>query len=351
MTDTIFEPELRLLVERAQDRGVVYEEELAALSQESDLDETDLTALREELATLGIEIVDARAEDEREVVRAAVPTPDVVSANGLDMYLRQLAAYPLLTKSDEVRLAKLVEQGDDAAKQRMVTSNLRLVVSIAKKYRGHGVPFVDLIQEGTLGLVRAVEKFDWRRDLKFSTYATWWIRQAVQRAVANQSRTIRLPVHISDRMRKIEMTRASLEAKLGRTPTDEEVAAASRIELRHVAEAGELPRASTSLHQPVGEDGDAELGDMIADESAPDMVDDLDSGMRKESLQTALSRLPERKRRILELRYGLDGQDPRDLKTVAKEVGLTSERVRQLENEALSELAAFAETASLQSAA
>jgi RNA polymerase primary sigma factor len=353
MSNVIMEPSVRLFIERGRDVGVVYEDELAKLAQEADLDATDVLALRDELTVGGVEIAETRPPETAvaEEDEPAYAAGEFVSTNSLDLYLRQLADYPLLTKADETRLAKLVEQGDERAKQRMITSNLRLVVSIAKKYRGHGVPFVDLIQEGTLGLVRAVEKFDWRRDLKFSTYATWWIRQAVQRAVANQSRTIRLPVHVSDRLRKVEVTRGALEARLGRQPTDDEVAEAARLDLEHVVEAAELPRASTSLHQPVGEEGDAELGDMMADENAVDMVESLDEVMRRDTLVEAMARLTERKRRILELRYGLDGGDPRDLKTVAKDVGLTSERIRQLEAEALSELAAFSEMHALREAA
>jgi RNA polymerase primary sigma factor len=349
----ITEPTIRLFMERGRDTGLVYEEDLAVLAETCDLDEHDLAALRDELATSGVEVAEARPT---EAVEAEVSIPIVMgeelgATNGLDLFLRQIGTYPLLTKSDEVRLAKAVEEGDERAKQRMIQSNLRLVVSIAKKYRGHGVPFMDLIQEGTLGLVRAVEKFDWRRDLKFSTYATWWIRQAVQRAVAIQSRTIRLPVHVSDRVRKVEATRGALEAKLGRQPTDEEVASAARLETAHVAEAGGLPRVSTSLHQPVGEDGDAMLGDMIADEHAADPDESIEESMRRSALYESLERLTERKRRILELRFGLDGSDPRDLKTVAGEVGLTAERVRQLEAEALVELAAFAEMAPLRDVA
>src|SRR5918912_3148637 len=226
MTDQlIIEPEARLLVELGQERGVVYEDELSGLALELDLDADDVQALRDELASLGVDIVEPPAPEER----VEVVDVEIATTNSLDLFLRQAGRYPLLTKDEEVQLAKAIESGDLIAKRRMIESNLRLVVSIAKQYRGQGVPFLDLIQEGVLGLNRAVEKFDWRRDLKFSTYATWWIRQAVQRSVANQSRTIRLPVHVSDRMRRIEATRGSLEGKLGRQPTDAEVAAAAGL--------------------------------------------------------------------------------------------------------------------------
>src|SRR4029079_9178881 len=199
-----------------------------------ELDEEDLEALTAELTEQGVEIVPTADAGDAASVPVAVPAAVAAAVpsgptDSLDRYLHDISRHPLLTKEDEQRLAKLVEQGDPVAKRRMIESNLRLVVSVAKRYRGHGVPFLDLIQEGTIGLVRAVEKFDWRRDLKFSTYATWWIRQAVQRAVANQSRTIRLPVHVSERVRRVDATRASLEARLGRDVTDDEVAKASGV--------------------------------------------------------------------------------------------------------------------------
>ena len=339
MTDQlVIEPEARLLVELGQERGVVYEEEI--------LDEHDVQALRDELASLGVDVVEQPSAPEEQVVVEV----EIATTNSLDLFLRQAGRYPLLTKDEEVSLAKAIEAGDPIAKRRMIESNLRLVVSIAKQYRGQGVPFLDLIQEGVLGLNRAVEKFDWRRDLKFSTYATWWIRQAVQRSIANSGRTIRLPVHVSDRLRAIERARRSLEASLGREPTDEEIAKAAELSEDAVAETLGLARKTVSLHEPVGEDGDSELGDMIADPDAGNPEELAEAQLRHEKLREGLNRLGERKRLILELRFGLDGNDPRNLEEIGRIVGLTRERVRQLEAEALRELAASADMQPLRAA-
>src|SRR5438067_3118786 len=347
MTDqVIVEPEARLLIELGQERGLVYEDELAALTIELDLDVDDVQAVRDELAVLGVEVVDPPVVGERiEVVDVEIST-----TNSLDLFLRQAGRYPLLTKEEEAQLAKAIESGDLIAKRRMIESNLRLVVSIAKQYRGQGVPFLDLIQEGVLGLNRAVEKFDWRRDLKFSTYATWWIRQSVQRAVANHARTIRVPVHVSDRLRAIERARRSLEASLGREPTDDEIARAAELSSDAVAETLGLARKTVSLHEPVGEEGDSELGDMIADPDAGNPEELAEAQLRHEKLREGLNRLGERKRLILELRFGLDGNDPRNLEEIGRIVGLTRERVRQLEAEALRELAAPADMQPLRAA-
>ena len=354
-TELMNEPRVRLMIESADDRGLLPEEELQAVAVDLELDEEDLEALTAELTEQGVEIVPTAEAGDAASAPVAVPAAVAAAApsgptDSLDRYLHDISRHPLLTKEDEQRLAKLVEQGDPVAKRRMIESNLRLVVSVAKRYRGHGVPFLDLIQEGTIGLVRAVEKFDWRRDLKFSTYATWWIRQAVQRAVANQSRTIRLPVHVSERVRRVDATRASLEARLGRDVTDDEVAKASGVAVPDVVDARSLPRTS-SMHTPVGDDGDSEMGDMIADETAPKAEELVEETLRKEMLLTGLEHLSERKRRILELRFGLDGSDPQNYDVIGRAVGLTRERVRQLEADALNQLAALNEIQGLRSEA
>ena len=347
------EPRMRQVVERAQEKGQIENVELSGLVADLDLSDEDVAQLRAELDELGVEIVSVREIDQPEPEQDAATeaqwyAPSTV--DGLDLYLAQIGRTPLLTKHEEQQLAQRIEQGDEAAKRRMVEANLRLVVSIAKKYRGNGVAFLDLIQEGTIGLVRAVEKFDWRRDLKFSTYATWWIRQAVQRSIANSGRTIRLPVHVSDRLRAIERSRRSLEASLGREPTDEEIAKAAELTVDAVAETLSLARKTVSMHEPVGEDGDSELGDMIADPDAGNPEELAEAQLRHEKLREGLGRLGERKRLILELRFGLDGNDPRNLEEIGRIVGLTRERVRQLEAEALRELAASADMQPLRAA-
>jgi RNA polymerase primary sigma factor len=350
------EPQMRQAIERAQEAGELNEDELTALVAELDLSDEDTTALRNELAELGVDVVAVLELDQSGADSATEPEPAPgwyapASVDALDLYLAQIGRTPLLTKHEEQQLAQRIEAGDDAAKRRMVEANLRLVVSIAKKYRGHGVGFLDLIQEGTIGLVRAVEKFEWRRNLKFSTYATWWIRQAVQRAVANQSRTIRVPVHVHDRIRKIDRARRTLEAKLGREASDEEVAKESKLSLNEVRDADQLRPQMVSLQRPTGEDGDSELGDMIADQSGEDVTDTVDERLRNEALERALEMLTPRTRRIIELRYGLGGGEPMLLEAVGREVGLTRERVRQLEQEALAQLASLPELDGLRDAA
>jgi RNA polymerase primary sigma factor len=263
---------------------------------------------------------------------------DGVVVDSLRVFLDQLGEFKLLTAAEEVALAKRVERGDEVARRRLIESNLRLVVAVAKTYRGLGVPFLDLIQEGSLGLMRAVEKFDHRRGYKFSTYAIWWIRQSVRRAVSNGSRTIRLPIHVVERQHALARATLALETTLGRQPTYAELASATGLSLRHVAEALEAPRAATSLNQLVGDEEAIELAELIPDPAASDPFGDVDWKLSREELHAALEALPERERVVLDLRYGLTGE-PQTLAAIGRELGLTRERVRQLESHALAELA------------
>src|SRR3954465_5477871 len=342
---------LRDLLEDAEARGSVDADEMDAAIAGLDLTEEDEADLRRQLDELDVEVVSVRAAGPDGVEARPRWYATSATTNGLDLYLAEIGRTPLLTKSEEQRLARLIEQGDERAKRHMVEANLRLVVSIAKKYRGHGVPFVDLIQEGTLGLVRAVEKFEWQRDLKFSTYATWWIRQAVQRAVANQSRTIRVPVHIHARMRKVDRARRDAEVRLGRAATIEEVAKQAQVAVEDIDALDEGRTSTVSLHQPASVEGETELGDLLPDADAEPVDDVVAVNLRADALRSALERLSPRTRRVLELRYGLAGGDPMNLDVIGREVGLTRERVRQLEVEGLAELARMPDVASLHEAA
>jgi RNA polymerase primary sigma factor len=323
-------PSERLLEESAE-RGFVEEKDIQALADEHELTEDDLTALRAALEERDV-IVREPQEETRPVATAHVSG----TLDPLQLFMDAAGRHKLLTAADEVHLAKRIEKGDLAAKERMINSNLRLVVSIAKRYQGHDVPLLDLIQEGVIGLNRAAEKFDWRKGYKFSTYATWWIRQACQRAVANQSKTIRIPVHVQERRIKLNRASAELQAKLGREATPEELAQATRLKLEHVVEALDAVD-SVSLNQGLGSDGDSELGDLFADESSVDPAEEAVESVRRQRVQRAVADLPERQRRIVELRFGFESE-PASLETIGKELGLTRERVRQLESDALARL-------------
>jgi len=337
----------RSIVENAEERGYVEPTELEALALELDLGDQEMADFTQELEALGLEI--GAPADEPEEAPAAPPVPEHVhhgAGDSLQLFLADVVKHKLLTAAEEVALAKQIEKGDLIAKRKMIESNLRLVVSIAKGYRGLGVPFLDLIQEGTLGLNRAVEKFDWRRGFKFSTYATWWIRQSVQRAVANNARTIRVPVHVVERQQKLGRAARRLEVELGREATKEELAEATGLPVQHVDEALGAAQASVSLNQSVGADDEGELGDLFADREAADPFDEAEESLRKQGIRKALDALPERERRILELRFGFEG-DPWTLEAIGHELGLTRERVRQLEGQALQRLAALRDLSSV----
>ncbi len=339
----------RSLVENAEERGYIEPAELEALALELDLADDEVSELMHELEALGHEVGAPRAEPEEAPAAPAAAEPVLGAGDSLQLFLADVGRHKLLTASEEVTLAKRIEKGDLLAKRRMIESNLRLVVSIAKGYRGLGVPFLDLIQEGTLGLNRAVEKFDWRRGFKFSTYATWWIRQSVQRAVANNARTIRVPVHVVERQQKLGRAARRLEVELGREATKEELAEATGLPIQHVDEALGAAQASVSLNQNVGADDEGELGDLFADREAADPFDEAEESLRKQGVRRALDALPERERRILELRFGFQGE-PWTLEAIGHELGLTRERVRQLEAQALARLAAIRDLASVAAA-
>jgi RNA polymerase primary sigma factor len=261
-----------------------------------------------------------------------------MTENSLDLFLRSARQHPLLTADEEIELAKRIERGDLAAKEKMINSNLRLVVSQARRYQGHGLPMEDLVQEGMLGLIRAVEKFDWRRGFKFSTYGTLWIRQALQRGLQNHGRTIRLPVHVAQRQTKVRKVESELSTKLGREPTDEEIAAEAKLDVEEVAELRELTRGLTSLDQPVGEDGETAFGDLLASDR-PEPTEEVESAERQELISGAVGQLPEAERNVIRLRFGLAGAEPLNLRQTGIELGIPLSKARELEAQGLSRLA------------
>src|SRR4051794_20545464 len=344
--------EIRTLLEKGEEQGCLNLSQFSEFVQEHELDDEQLTHLYEELDSRQIDLTDdcARSATESESTYVngdlAVATTDA-----LQLFLNEAGKWPLLTADEEVELAKRIERGDHVAKERMINSNLRLVVSIAKRYQGHDLHLLDLIQEGIIGLIRAVEKFDWRRGFKFSTYATWWIRQAVQRGVANKSRTIRIPVHIVEREQKLARAERELLAELGRGPTEEELAKRSKLQLKQVVEVRQAARAVTSLDKPLGAENEGSFGELVgADEPTPE--DEVTYSLQEQALRRAVSELPEREQRVVRLRYGLNGDsDPKSLEAIGRELGLTRERVRQIEANALELLAVNRELDAISDAA
>src|SRR5690242_7322933 len=297
--------QLRALMEHAHDAGCVNLSAFTQLLTEMELDEEEISSLYEQLEEQGIELTDDCALPDVEEPTYVNSEVAAMTTDSLQLFLNEAGRYPLLTAAEEVELAKRIEEGDKRAKDRMVNSNLRLVVSIAKKYQGHGLSLLDLIQEGIIGLIRAVEKFDWRRGYKFSTYATWWIRQAVQRGVANKSRTIRIPVHIVEREQKIARAERELVLQLERMPTDQEVAEKAKLNVKHVRETRAAARTVASLDKAVGADSDTSFGDIVA-QATSDVAEEVQLALDETALHRAIADLPAREQQVIRLRYGLD---------------------------------------------
>jgi RNA polymerase primary sigma factor len=337
-TELAARPEVASLVGRGEESGCVNLSELDELAQALELLDDDIEALEDLLEAKGIDLSDDCGRPAVEPTSFRNGELAAATTDALQLFLNEIRRYPLLSADEEVELARRIEQGDLEAKERMINSNLRLVVSIAKKYQGQELSLLDLIQEGIFGLIRAAEKFDWRKGYKFSTYATFWIRQAIQRGLANKARTIRIPVHIGQRERKIVRAERELQARLGREPSDDEIAAAAELPLTQVEEVRDAARTVTSLDRPVGEEGDTRLGDLLqGDAPPPDQEVELSLG--EELLRQTIEELPDNEQRVIRLRYGMDGEDPKPLRETGRRLGLSAERVRQLESKALKRLA------------
>jgi len=344
--DVLASSEARALLESGKQNGKLIAEDIATALDELDLDAAQLDEFYSALEELKIEVVD-REEPEA----ADLDEGREVSTDTLQLFLKDIGKVPLLTAAQEVELAKRIERGEHAAKQAMVEANLRLVVSIAKRYRNQGLPFLDLIQEGTIGLVRAAEKFDYRKGFKFSTYATWWIRQAVARALADKARTIRMPVHVVEKLNKIVRTERTLRAKLGREPSSTEIGLELDLHPEEIEQIRRSAQTPISLEKPVGDEDESEFGHFLTDETMPLPDEQAEETLRNEALRSILKSLSHRERRVLELRYGLDGEQPRTLDEVGKAFNVTRERIRQIENQGLKKLRALALAAQLRDVA
>lgn len=331
-------PEVAAMLARGEERGCINLSDFDELVQTLELLDDDVEALEVYLEARGIDLGDDCGRSNVEPTTFRNGELAAATTDALQLFLNEIRRYPLLTAKQEVELSKRIEQGDLAAKERMINSNLRLVVSIAKKYQGQELSLLDLIQEGIFGLIRAAEKFDWRKGYKFSTYATFWIRQAIQRGLANKARTIRIPVHIGQRERKIVRAERELSAKLGREPTDEEIAVAAELPLDQVDEVRDAARTVTSLDRPIGEEGDTALGDML-EAGAPPVDLEVEVSLSEELLRRTIEELPETEREVIRLRFGLEDDEPQPLRETGRRLGLSAERVRQIESRALKRLA------------
>jgi RNA polymerase primary sigma factor len=353
--------ELRPLIAEGQERGFLTFAQIASSLEEIDITKEQVSELHAYLEDQGIDVVGddgkpaiseagrfERAEPASEKVHDAPRKPEIdltvePSLDSLRLYLRSIGRVQLLTAEREVALAKRIERGDLFAKQEMVEANLRLVVSIAKGYLGRGLSFLDLIQEGSLGLIRAVEKFDYRRGYKFSTYATWWIRQAVTRAIADKGRTIRIPVHMVEKLNKVVHVERQLVQSLGREPTPDEIAAELECTVREVRDIQRMAQQPVSLEKPIGEEEESELGDFVEDEDAVSPFDQASENLRRENVRKALDALPQREREVIEMRFGLTGARPFTLEEVGRAFNVTRERIRQIENHTLKKLESLPE--------
>jgi RNA polymerase primary sigma factor len=336
------------LVRQGQEAGFLTTEEISLALDELGLEPGEVDEFYDALEELQIDVVDVEEPKPEPELDVAVRE---MTTDSLQLFLKDIGKVPLLTAAQEVELAKRIERGDHEAKQRMVAANLRLVVSIAKNYRNQGLPFLDLIQEGTIGLVRAAEKFDHRRGYKFSTYATWWIRQAVARALADKGRTIRMPVHVVEKLNKITRTERKLLSELGREATSEEIGRELQLPIDEVDQIRRSAQTPVSLEKPVGDEDESEFGHFIADQSVPRPDEAAETTLQRDALRRALGMLSYRERRVLELRYGLDGEDPRTLDEVGRAFNVTRERVRQIEHQSLRKLQALAEAQKLRGVA
>jgi RNA polymerase primary sigma factor len=344
------DPRIQSMIERGEEIGCVNLSDFSQTVQNLELDEEALDEIQNELDRRHLDVSDDCGHEHIEPTRVRGDDFATNTTDALQLFLNEVRRHPLLTKEQEIELSKRIEEGDDAAKEQMINSNLRLVVSLAKKYQGNDLPLLDLIQEGILGLIRAAEKFDWRRGFKFSTYATFWIRQAIQRGIANKARTIRIPVHIGQRERKVARIERELHSRLGRPPTDEEISEESGVSLEDMEEIRDAARAVTSLDRPIGEEGDASFGDIMPSED-PEPEEEVEVSLRAEALHRALDHLPDREREVVKLRFGVNGNDPTPLRETGRRMGLSPERVRQLEAKALKRLATTREMEGLSEAA